>query len=111
MVRLNADSLGALYGACMNKSIAITIVLVTVLFSSASLHTQERPAAPAALAVPQTESDVYTRYELLAPETASFKIYYEETATTPGAKVDFNPIRKGSAASDEAVYDAMTGPL
>jgi len=46
---------------------------------------------------------------LLAPETASFKIFYEVTATTPGAKVYFNPIRKGSAASDEAVYDVMTG--
>ncbi|HWW98106.1 MAG TPA: hypothetical protein VNY74_10420, partial [Edaphobacter sp.] len=25
----------------------------------------------------QTETDEYTRYELLAPETATFKIYYE----------------------------------
>jgi hypothetical protein len=31
------------------------------------------------------------------------------TATAPGAKVFFNPIRKGSTASDEAVFDAMTG--
>ena len=57
----------------------------------------------------QTETDEYTRYELLAPETASFKIYYEVTATTAGAKVFYNPIRKGSVASDESVYDAMTG--
>jgi hypothetical protein len=57
----------------------------------------------------QTEADEYTRYELLAPETASFKIYYEVTATTPGAKVFYNPIRKGSTASDESVYDAMLG--
>ncbi|HEY1501740.1 MAG TPA: hypothetical protein VGF88_19355 [Acidobacteriaceae bacterium] len=56
----------------------------------------------------QTETDEYTRYELLAPETASFKIYYEVTATTAGATVFYNPIRKGSVASDEAVYDAMT---
>src|SRR3984885_1074890 len=60
-------------------------------------------------AVTQTEADEYTRYELLAPETASFKIYYEVTATTAGAKVFYNPIRKGSAASDESVYDAMSG--
>ncbi len=93
----------------MNKPTVITIVLVAVFFSSTSLHTQDRAAAPAALAAQQTESDEYTRYELLAPETASFKIYYEVTATTSGAKVYFNPIRKGSAASDEAVYDAMTG--
>ena len=46
---------------------------------------------------------------MLAPESASFKIHYEVTATAAGAKVFFNPIRKGSTASDEAVYDAMTG--
>ncbi len=46
---------------------------------------------------------------MLAPETASFKIYYEVTATTAGARFYYNPIRKGSAASDESVYDAMLG--
>jgi hypothetical protein len=60
-------------------------------------------------AIGQTETDEYTRYELLAPETASFKIYYEVSATTPGAKYFYNPIRPGSAASDESVYDAMLG--
>ncbi len=57
----------------------------------------------------QTETDEYTRYELLAPDTASFRIYYEVTATTAGAKFFYNPIRKGSVASDESVLDAMTG--
>jgi hypothetical protein len=57
----------------------------------------------------QTETDEYTRYELLAPDSASFRIRYEVTATTAGAKYYFNPIRKGSVASDEAVYDAMSG--
>src|ERR1700746_3132565 len=60
-------------------------------------------------ALTQGETDEYTRYEWLAPETASFRIRYEVTATTPGAKYFYNPIRKGSVASDEAVYDAMTG--
>jgi hypothetical protein len=59
--------------------------------------------------VAQTETDEYTRYELLAPATSSFKIYYEVTATTAGAKYFYNPIRKGSVASDESVYDAMRG--
>lgn len=54
-------------------------------------------------------SDEYTRYELLAPETASFKIVYDVTAVSPGAKYFFNPIRKGSVASDESVIDLMTG--
>lgn len=60
-------------------------------------------------AVAQTETDEYTRYELLAPETASFRISYEVTATTAGAKFFYNPIRKGSVASDESVYDAHLG--
>jgi hypothetical protein len=59
--------------------------------------------------VRQTQQDEYTLYELLAPDTASFKIDYEVTATTAGAPSFWNPIRKGSVASDEAVYDMMTG--
>lgn len=59
--------------------------------------------------VSQRETDEYTRYELLAPETSSFRIYYEVTATTAGAKYFYNPIRKGSAASEEKVLDAMSG--
>lgn len=53
--------------------------------------------------------DEYTRYELLAPETASFRILYDVTATTPGARFFFNPIRKGSIARDESVMDLATG--
>ncbi len=60
-------------------------------------------------AVLQTETDEYTRYELLSPDSSSFKIYYEVTATTAGARYFYNPIRKGSLASDESVFDAMTG--
>ena len=67
-------------------------------------------AAPAgAQGLRQTSQDEYTRYELLAPDTAAFKIEYEVTATTAGATSFWNPIRKGSVASDEAVYDMMTG--
>ena len=58
---------------------------------------------------PQTESDAYTRYELLAPGSAKFKIIYEVTATTAGAMFYFNPIRKGSVASDETVFDRASG--
>jgi hypothetical protein len=55
------------------------------------------------------EGDDYTRYELLAPESAQFKITYEVTAARPGARYYFNIIRKGSEASEEAVFDQMTG--
>jgi hypothetical protein len=60
-------------------------------------------------ATTQSEADEYTRYELLAPEGGKFKITYEVTATTAGAATFYNPIRKGSVASDESVLDAMTG--
>jgi hypothetical protein len=66
------------------------------------------PSAAVA-AAPQTEGDEYTRYELLAPGTGRFRILYEVTATTAGATRFFNPIRKGSTASEEAVRDRMTG--
>src|SRR5260370_6289376 len=81
---------------------------LTLFFCGAALHAQHRTAVTVPTTL-QTEADEYTRYELLAPETASFKIHYEVTATTAGAKEYFNPIRKGSTASDEAVYDSMTG--
>ena len=68
------------------------------------------PSPPAAAArAERTESDEYTRYELLDPETAQFHILYEVTAIAPGAQVFFNPIRKGSEASGERVTDRMTG--
>lgn len=57
----------------------------------------------------QTETDEYTRYELLSPESASFAIRYEVTATAAGATYYYNPIRKGSVARDESVIDVMSG--
>lgn len=57
----------------------------------------------------QTESDAYTRYELLAPGSGKFRILYDVTATRPGATFYFNPIRQGSIATDEHVWDRATG--
>jgi hypothetical protein len=86
-------------------------LLALVTGSSGAVHGE--PAAPDAIylptAVTQTEADEYTRYELLAPETASFRISYEVTATTAGARYFYNPIRKGSVASDEKILDAHLG--
>ena len=55
------------------------------------------------------EADGYTRYELLAPGSGRFRILYDITAIRPGARAFFNPIRKGSIASDEQVSDRATG--
>ena len=57
----------------------------------------------------QTQEDDYTKYELLAPDTAQFRIYYEVTATTPNAQFFYNTIRPGSVATDERVVDLATG--
>jgi hypothetical protein len=81
-----------------------SVAILTLLAGLAS------PVAGTAQApAPQTDADHYTRYELLAPGSEKFRIIYEVTATTPGATRYFNPIRRGSVATDEAVYDRMTG--
>ncbi len=93
----------------MVKQRALWIVALAFV-SCLALPAQQTDSAPATSSTAkQTETDEYTRYELLAPDTASFKIHYEVTATTPGAKFFYNPIRKGSTASDESVLDSMTG--
>src|SRR5277367_2358789 len=79
----------------------------SLLLAASICSGEDAPYFPTAAT--QTEAGEYTRYELLAPETASFKIYYEVAATTAGAKFFYNPIRKGSAASDERVVDTMSG--
>jgi len=67
-------------------------------------------AAPADAARPAPqEADAYTRYELLAPGSGKFRILYDVTAVRPGATAFFNPIRKGSVATDESVTDRATG--
>ena len=87
---------------------ACGILILTGVASTAAAQTPSpAPSAPPA----QTEADEYTRYELLGPGTGRFHILYEVTATTPGATVFFNPIRKGSVATDERVRDRLTGKL
>ena len=64
---------------------------------------------PIVAAAQNRSEDEYTRYDLLAPDTSSFKITYDVTASSPGATFFFNPIRKGSVATDESVIDLATG--
>lgn len=79
---------------------------IPICFSALALPLADaqQPTSPT-----QTQSDDYTRYELLAPGSAKFRIAYEVTATTAGMTQFFNPIRKGSVASDEHVYDRLSG--
>jgi len=80
-----------------HPALLISFGLAAVL-AAATLH-----------AAPQTSADAFTRYELLAPESASFRIYYDVSAATPGAKRYYNPIRRGSEPEVHDVYDRMTG--
>ena len=81
------------------------LAVVALVSTAAAAQTPSpSPSAPA-----QTEADEYTRYELLGPGSGRFHIVYEVTATTPGATQFFNPIRKGSVATDETVRDRLTG--
>jgi hypothetical protein len=88
--------------------LALRAPILALVVMAASLGAQT--PAPAGNEPPrQTQADDYTRYELLAPGSAKFRIIYEVSATTPGARYFFNPIRKGSIASDERVIDRATG--
>ncbi len=79
-------------------------LLLAILAGVALVRAQAPAQAPV-----QTDDDEYTRYELLAPETQSFRIYYDVTATTPGAQYYFNGLRKGSEHTVHSVTDLMTG--
>ncbi|TDF38222.1 hypothetical protein EYS14_11040 [Alteromonadaceae bacterium M269] len=57
----------------------------------------------------QTQTDSYTQYELLAPDSHSFRIYYYVSATNAGATHYFNTLRKGSEHDINKVVDLMTG--
>ena len=88
----------------VNSVIHCSIAILALFASSASAQTP----TPTPTRSP-TEQDEYTQYELLAPESASFKITYDVTAITSGAKLFWNPIRKGSVSTDETVLDVATG--
>jgi hypothetical protein len=83
----------------------IAACILAASLSTPALATAQRQGGPSR----QTEGDAYTRYELLAPGSAKFRIIYEVTATTSGATYYFNPIREGSIATDESVLDRATG--
>jgi hypothetical protein len=78
------------------KRIALLAIGITVTVS------------PLATAQSRAE-DEYTRYELLAPESSSFKIAFDLAAVTPGAKLFFNAIHNTTQVSDLSAIDLMTG--
>ncbi len=61
------------------------------------------------IAAQQTQSDSYTKCELLDPSSNSFRIIYDVSATTERAQFYFNTLRKGSEHKVDYIYDLMTG--
>ena len=57
----------------------------------------------------QTQTDAYTRYELLDPAMHRFRIVYDVSATAAGARFFFNPIRRGSEETVHRVIDLLNG--
>ncbi|UCC26719.1 MAG: hypothetical protein JSU98_06330 [Gemmatimonadales bacterium] len=58
---------------------------------------------------PQTQADDFTRYELQAPGSGAFRIVYDVSATTPGARFYYNSIRTGAEEEVHGVTDLHTG--
>lgn len=57
----------------------------------------------------QTQSDSYTRYELLDPTSQSFRIIYDVSATTANAIYYWNTLRIGSEHKVDSVIDLYSG--
>ncbi|GAA4714376.1 hypothetical protein H9L13_04620 [Sphingomonas lutea] len=90
-----------------SKHAAWALILVLSPAQAQNLARDSQP--PEDTAATQLTDDSYTRYELLVPGSAKFRILYWVSATDAGATKYFNPIRKGSRASDERVTDLATG--
>ncbi|HVS13808.1 MAG TPA: hypothetical protein VMV46_07780 [Thermoanaerobaculia bacterium] len=84
-------------------------LLLGLWWTGSLLAAQVRQPEAVEPALRQTSADAYTRYELLEPSTRSFRIVYDVTATTPGARWYFNPIRPGSEPTVHSVADLFTG--
>jgi hypothetical protein len=93
----------------MSRPVPMLLLLVGLACADALADAAVADPIYRATATTQSEADGYTRYELLDPASASFRIVYEISATTAGATAYYNPIRKGSRASDERVIDAYSG--
>lgn len=76
------------------KRILLVCVMSTIVFSSRAQ---------------QTQTDSYTRYELLNPDGNAFRIVYDVSATTPGATYYWNTLRKGSEHQVTSVWDRYSG--
>ena len=83
-------------------AIANALFLLSLLTAAMTQAQQPQP-------LEQRSTDSYTRYELLGPKSASFRIIYDVSAVTEGATKYYNPIRVGSKPTVHGVTDQATG--
>lgn len=57
----------------------------------------------------QEAEDNITTYQLQSPASNQFRMVYEVSATTPGAKYYYNALRFGNNAEVNGAFDLMTG--
>ena len=90
------------YNAGVNR-----VALVLILLQAIAAPTPQPARGSAPVVVGQT--DEYTRYELLAPETGTFKETFEVSVTAPGARDYTDRILPGTEVVSESAIDLMTG--
>ena len=86
----------------MRQSVSLVLVAAAAIWLPSSSRIAAQPQA-------QTVTDEYARYDLQTPETGSFKVSYDVSLTTPGARTLVDPIPKGTVAKDVTATDLMTG--
>jgi hypothetical protein len=84
-------------------------LLATTQLAAPGILSSQQPTRQDPASIPQTQADDYTRYELQAPGSGAFRIFYDVTATTPGKTHYFNTIRVGAEEEVHGVTDLMTG--
>lgn len=77
----------------------LAVIALCATASSVALSAQSKP----------TRVDEYTRYELLAPDTASVRVVYELSVATEGARTYDDHVPTGAMVKDVAVHDMLTG--
>jgi hypothetical protein len=92
----------------MKNRAVLIFALTTFGLLSCQTSRPEGTTPPAAGPV-QSETDEYTRYELLGWDSHKFRITHEVSATTPDARFYYAFIRGGVFMSDVRVHDLYTG--
>jgi hypothetical protein len=85
----------------------VPLASASLLLATFLLATSARPASTQV--PPQTQTDDYTRYELQEPGSAAFRILYDVSSTTSGARYYYNTIRAGAEEEVHGVTDLHTG--